>query len=429
MADNFWGWFPTPAENMRRFAASDAAGWHQQGIKPATPRNAGASGLWGTPEKTYEEPNWPGKGLGGNENLAMGQMPYDADVDPEAAAALTNVWNQAQGGGAPQAPRTGGGGGGVGDHFGQYEKALLDWKNRADGLAGEQRAAGDNIRQNQLMPLLGNELQYDLSPLAGLVDNWTGSNMARHYKTPETAQERRGEIGKLQNAIAGTGMQASAKELDALKNLASGRFDIGKARSDQAHRNATLGLQREGLDIDRAKLDIDRMKAGETEMPLEVKTEIAGLANKNAAKTSIANQMRGYLTRYQDAQTEDQKIVIGRQMLKVLNSPEGADAIGVEEAKRLGGLLEYKLFNFTDPGSKFGRDLSEFEDQVIDTVSAVESGVQLNRKRIQQLSGRRQGGTPQAPQASDDAAALAWASANPGDPRAAQILQLNAGAK
>lgn len=426
----FWDSFPTPADNMKRFVAKEGQNWADQGVRPLGGGNRGASGTWGTPGASgtwnqYEQPYWPGMGGG------------QPGGDDGGLQALRDLANQE----APPPPGPGGGGGGSGGGFNidtsgmkDYKQALKDLKTKYGDLATAQRTAGDSIRDQQLMPLLGNELQYDLSPLAALVDNWTGSNMARSYKAPESAQERRREIGGLQNAIGQAGVQASGTELAALKALADGNMDIAKFGMDKGYKDATLGLDRERLGLDKERLGLEREKIGlkPTQLAPEVRAEVTTLASKNAGKTSIANQMRGYLSELQNAETEDEKIVIGRQMLKVLNSPEGADAIGAEEAKRLGGLLEFNVLpNLFEPGPTFGRDISAFEDQVIATIGAVESGVKSNRKRIGVLTGRAQrGGTPTAPQASDDAAAIAWAQdpVNRNDPRAAQILQLN-GAK
>jgi hypothetical protein len=97
--------------------------------------------------------------------------------------------------------------------------------------------------------------------------------------------------------------------------------------------------------------------------------------------------MRSYLEQFQGVATEDDKIRIGCQMLKVLNSPEGADAIGVEEARRLGNALEFQVFNVLDPGPMFGRDIEGFDSQVASTIAAVEGGIKMNEQRINELKG------------------------------------------
>lgn len=197
-----------------------------------------------------------------------------------------------------------------------------------------------------------------------------------------------------------------------------------------------------------AATKVDNKPASKREfdaLPVENQKEIEDLSKKNAAKVSIANQMKGYLDQYDKAPSEQDKIVIGRQMLKVLNSPEGADAIGVEESRRLGGLLEYQMFNLTNPGPMFGRDLPGFRDQVAATVKSVEGGTSANRNRIDELYGRQSNReapnpdlNPKAKNTSGkafanpalspaDKKALDWASRpeNKNDPRAIKIRELH----
>jgi len=110
------------------------------------------------------------------------------------------------------------------------------------------------------------------------------------------------------------------------------------------------------------------------------------LAKSNANKTSIKNQIDATVAQLNDPELDDdQKITIGRSLLKTLNSTQGADAIGVEEAKRLGNFLEFKVFNLTQPGSMFGRDIDEFTKQAELTSQAIGDAVQTNQQQIDQL--------------------------------------------
>lgn len=134
-------------------------------------------------------------------------------------------------------------------------------------------------------------------------------------------------------------------------------------------------------------------------LPLDVKEQIKGLSTKNAGKIAIANQMESYLEQFKAAKTEDDKARIGGMMLKVLNSPEGADAIGVEESRRLGDALEYNVFDIKaglgmKAGNVHGRDLPGFETQVEGVIKAVRGGTDRNKAEVDKLYGRPTGGTP-----------------------------------
>lgn len=106
------------------------------------------------------------------------------------------------------------------------------------------------------------------------------------------------------------------------------------------------------------------IKAAEAGTP-ENKLQIAELAKKQAGLYSVKQGMDTALKQLSDPKvSEVQKIKVGQGLLKLLNSAEGSDAVGAEEARRIGSFLENKIFNITQPGSMFGRDMDEFVKQV-----------------------------------------------------------------
>lgn len=132
-------------------------------------------------------------------------------------------------------------------------------------------------------------------------------------------------------------------------------------------------------------------------LPVEDQETIKDLAGLTSKKISISNMIRSYEKRYKAAKTDEDKLAIGRQMLKVLNSSEGADAIGSEEANRLGSKLEFAMGNFTNSNpTQFGRDLKGFETQIAATLKAVDDGVKFNRAEIARLRGHTGSGTNHA---------------------------------
>ncbi len=124
------------------------------------------------------------------------------------------------------------------------------------------------------------------------------------------------------------------------------------------------------------------------ELPKESRIQIEKLSGSNANKLSIASQIDAELNNMKAAYkrgNKDQAIIAGKQMLKALNSPEGSDAVGAEEVKRLGSLLEYQIANFTNPGPMFGRDVEGFFSQAADKNNAIKSSVEQNNKRIEDI--------------------------------------------
>lgn len=129
-------------------------------------------------------------------------------------------------------------------------------------------------------------------------------------------------------------------------------------------------------------------------LPRDNQELILGLSKKNANKIAIANQIDAVMAKW-DELPDEQKFSQGGQLLKTLNSPEGADAIGAEEAKRLGGKLEFALGNFTNSNPmQFGRDLEGFKAQALGTSASIKSGIAANQKLIDQAYGGLNGTSP-----------------------------------
>lgn len=124
---------------------------------------------------------------------------------------------------------------------------------------------------------------------------------------------------------------------------------------------------------------------------LEEKKTIESLATKNANKQSIAGQIDALMSMW-DGMKDPEKLQQGRQILKVLNSAEGQDAVGAEEARRLGGKLEIAFGGFTtgNPG-QFGRDLEGFAADAKNTSNSLKTAALANQKIIESASGRKSG--------------------------------------
>lgn len=147
-------------------------------------------------------------------------------------------------------------------------------------------------------------------------------------------------------------------------------------------------------EIARAKLAAEKAAAGRKSatgenLGIDQKEIIKGLSSKNANKMSIKNQIDAVMSGW-DALSDDQKVTAGSQLLKTLNSTEGADAIGAEEAGRLGAKLEFALGNLFDKSKplQFGRDLEGFKEQATNTSKAIEKAIQANQAQIDAAYGR-----------------------------------------
>jgi hypothetical protein len=148
-----------------------------------------------------------------------------------------------------------------------------------------------------------------------------------------------------------------------------------------------LGLSKQRLALEQKKFDaeIGSSKKQLEHLPIENKSMVEGLSKDSATKTAIANEISQTVALFDDPKvSEQQKIKAGQSLLKVLNSTQGSDAVGSEEAKRLGSLLEFQLFNVFGTGPMFGRDLPAFRDQAAATVNRLSGAVDANKGLIQQ---------------------------------------------
>jgi hypothetical protein len=147
------------------------------------------------------------------------------------------------------------------------------------------------------------------------------------------------------------------------------------------------------------QMELDAKRANGDGLPIDEKKFVDTLATKNANKLSIKNQIDATLSGW-DSLSDDQKVVAGRQLIKTLNSTEGADAVGVEEANRLGSKLEFAMGNlFNSNPTQFGRDLEGFKEQATNTSSSIGKSIALNKSAIDKAMGRK----PTVPRTTDSA--------------------------
>jgi hypothetical protein len=126
-------------------------------------------------------------------------------------------------------------------------------------------------------------------------------------------------------------------------------------------------------------------------LPVENQEQIKIAASKNANRQAIKNDIDVALEQLRSPDvSEDLKIQVGDELVKTLNSTQGADAVGSEEAKRLASFLEFKLGNFTGKGSVFGRDLDLFIEQVGLNSARLGKSIEKGRADMDSLYGRKQ---------------------------------------
>jgi hypothetical protein len=165
-----------------------------------------------------------------------------------------------------------------------------------------------------------------------------------------------------------------------------------KKEAEDRARKVTAEIKKLEAEAARTKTGGGVQGDGFKGLPKEAQITIQKMSEKNAGKEAIANSLASGLQEMKQAKDPSVKIKLAEGLLKTLNSPEGADAIGSEEAKRIGGLLQFKMFNVTEPGSMFGRDVDKFEEQVGSTEKSLREGIRRNQELIDgsyQAAGRQ----------------------------------------
>lgn len=183
----------------------------------------------------------------------------------------------------------------------------------------------------------------------------------------------------LQRAL--TTAQLEEKKASALR--APEEFELTKKAKMAQIALAEAQARRANREANESRVDQTKIFKS---LPMQSQKQIDVLSTKSGNIAAIKNEIDSTLEKLQDpAISEDQKVVLGRGLLKTLNSSQGADAIGSEEAKRLGGLLEFKKFNITEPGSMFGRDLGMFIDQVALNSDKLAGALSKNQEAIDRM--------------------------------------------
>lgn len=306
----------------------------------------------------------------------------------------------------------------------QAQLAQNQVQEQNDKLAMQRRLDAGNVDKADLLPL-GKEYSISDSPLA---------NSVRVQVNPSQAQLDQGPQQPLYKYIT--------QKRDEMQP-----YNIAKIQSEANKNNA---------EAKKFLTEANSPKKQFDNLPKEAQVGIEKVAGRQATQLSIANSIDSTVGVLSDPSIpEDQKLMQGRQLIKVLNSQEGQDAVGAEEAKRLAAKLEYSYGNFTNSNPmQFGRDLPGFKEQAQITANSLRQSAKANNDLIAQMktgsvnfdkkynvgsapkeapyqlvNGAKVFNTPQANASAphpQDAQAVQWAKQNLGkDPRAEQILKAN----
>lgn len=161
-------------------------------------------------------------------------------------------------------------------------------------------------------------------------------------------------------------------------------------KSDSALNEAlkAMTIQNLGLGISEKKTKIASPAYQFEQLPKENQDAIKKLTDSNSNKIAIKNQIDSTISILNSEDTpNDQKLSQAKQMIKVLNSTEGKDAVGAEEASRLAERLQrFSLNPFSEGGLRLGSpDLKGFTEQARLTSQGLANASNSNSELIKKL--------------------------------------------
>lgn len=282
----------------------------------------------------------------------------------------------------------------------QFDGSVLDNL----GKQGVDRASEDAARSEKITTR--NAALRDEAPLRD--PNSIESTSAREFllaiapgireKIPNFDQLNAKSVGRI-----APGYQ-SKYEMDQKVAIRAQDFDLEKQKlsAQQANTQAQLDLKKAVDARDRSETSNKREFDN---LPEDAKITIKSLSANNANKEAISGQIESVFSRW-DTLSDAEKLQQGKQLIKTLNSTQGQDAVGADEAKRLAGKLEFTLGNFfnTEP-TQFGRNIEGFKKDAEITVNGIRDAMRSNQRVIDDAYGRPTQANPKSGKSSGSTAA------------------------
>lgn len=159
---------------------------------------------------------------------------------------------------------------------------------------------------------------------------------------------------------------------------------LAALKADQAYKQFDMQHKDKMFELEKAVKE----KAMANQLPEGVKESAAEISKGTAGKVAIAQQIDSYLEQMKNADS-DTKLQLAKQMIKVLNSTEGKDAVGEGERKNLASKLEIGLGGLLSGNyGQFGRDIEGFMDDARQTSNAIKGGASKLKETYKSITGK-----------------------------------------
>lgn len=152
--------------------------------------------------------------------------------------------------------------------------------------------------------------------------------------------------------------------------------------------NSQIDTRTKQLEINekRAKAAAEKAAKSGDHLPLGMKERVIDISKKQATRVSMINKMKSSLAELKKLKDPKAKFDYAKTMLKMVNSPENPDAVGQEEAKRVGANLDDLRINDIFVGSNpIGKNFPAFEAAIQSQINAMEANSQMDEKELRAI--------------------------------------------
>lgn len=269
------------------------------------------------------------------------------------------------------------------------KRALLEnqqLESAAQGIMSGLKSYSDYDTERRKAALLAEEKQQVRIDKANEAEEKANAEWNKQERDKEKNKwDTAVQIGKdtgdysLANELGPSMFSGSYKPLGNIKRIS----EEDKFKETQRHNKAMEGLAGQRALRSQKPVKTEEQGLAEIEKEATVKT----LATSTANMTPIKNELDTFLANA-PSYNKDQLLTQGKLLVKTLNSTQGKDAVGAEEANRLASKLDFALGNLTNSNpTQFGRDLPGFVQQVKDTSDKLGGTIIRNRQELGKYTG------------------------------------------
>lgn len=224
-----------------------------------------------------------------------------------------------------------------------------------------------------------------------LLDKWKAQKIQEIQAKRDAAKYSREDALNKENDDPSSEVSRAKQQLAAKMLPGKNWSAISGSRLDEllAPMKDLYKIQQENVQrgLDRTQKEQNRNNNLEN-IPLEDREVVKSLSQTNANRIGIANAIDSAIASW-PAMGESEKLQSMKQLIKTLNSDQGKDAVGAEEAKRLASKLQFAYGNFTnDNPTQFGRDLEGFAKDAENTSAVIKSSIAKNEEEIARRKGQ-----------------------------------------